>query len=187
MRQRRLLAAAALLIASTAVRAEHFEYTADLHGTYSLGGPDGCYPPFDQPACPRDGYLSATLSFDTPSSADGAYLIEDSFGDITDFSVNLGSLSNEALYGGVNLENGIPNGTVQDFEGFENFTFDWATRSASFSYDYGDGNANGSFSGALYEVPEPATALMLLVGLAISAGVAGRREGATRASGTARR
>ncbi len=181
MRQRQVLAVAALLIASTAVRAEHFAYTVDLHGTYSLGGTDGCTPPFDQPACPRDGYLSATVSFDTPSTADGAYLIEDSFGDITDFKVDLGSLSDEALYGGVNLASGVPNGTVQDFDGFENFTFDLATRSASYSYDYGYHNANGSFSGALYEVPEPPVALMLLLGLAISA-AAWRRGDATRPS-----
>lgn len=55
------------------VQDEHFQYQVDLTGQYSSGGIDGCAPPdFDQPAFPRDGSATATLSFDTPSNADGA-------------------------------------------------------------------------------------------------------------------
>ncbi len=140
-------------------------------------------PPFDQPACPRDGYRSATLSFDAPSSADGYYLIEDRYGDITDFSVTLGSLSSdvEALYGGVSLLGGLASGTAQDFASFERFSFDWETRSASYSYDYGYHNPNGSFVGTMYAVPEPASARLTPEGVAALAGVP--RRGRTVVSG----
>lgn len=178
MRHRHLLAASVLLAASFAARAEHFQYAVSLTGTYSEGGTEGCFPPdFNQPACPRAGSLSALLSFDTPGNADGSYTIEGDFGDITDFSVTLGSLQSatESLFGGVNLNNGIPNGTVQAFDQSETFTFDWADRSASYSYNYGNHAANGVFAGSLSAVPEPATLGLMLAGLASVAGIGRRR------------
>ncbi len=178
MRHRHLLAAAVLLAASFAARAEHFQYVVSLTGTYSDGGTEGCFPPdFNQPACPRAGSLSALLSFDTPTSADGAYTIAGNFGDVTDFSVSLGSLQSatEMLYGGINLNNGIPNGTVQAFDQTETFTFDWANRSASYSYNYGDHSASGDFLGSLNAVPEPDALGLMLAGLASVAGIGRRR------------
>lgn len=167
MRKRRLLAAAALLCATVGAHAEHFEYKVDLTGTYSLGGTDGCFPPdFNQPACPQPGKLTALLSFDTPGQGDGSFMIEGDWGDITDFQVGLGWLSNETLFGGVNVNAGVPNGSVQAFDATESFTFDWATRSASYEYDYGYHAANGIFAGTLSAVPEPGTAWLLLASLA---------------------
>ncbi len=163
MRHPRWAATAALLVACAGAHAEHFQYAVSLSGTYSMGGTDGCSPPdFDQPACPREGTLAAMLSFDTPSGLDGAYLIEDGFGDITNFKIDLGYLPQQSLFGGVNLLAGVPSGSVQSADGMELFTFDWATRSASFTYDYGYHMANGSFTGNLAAVPEPATALLML-------------------------
>ena len=177
MRLRRPLALATLVLASATAHAEHFEYTVALQGIYSGGGTEGCFPPdFNQPACPRPGYLSALLSFDTPGTADGSYLIAQGFGDITNFTVNLGGLPTEALYGGVNLNNGIPNGTVQSADATESFTFDWSDRTASFQYDYGYHASNGSFSGRLYAVPEPSLAVLMLGGLAALVGIGRRRH-----------
>ena len=176
MRHCRMLAAAALLTAALAAHAEHFEYKVELSGTYSVGGTEGCAPPlFDQPACPQTGSLSGLLSFDTPTSADGSWTIEGNFGDITDLDVNLGSLDSEVLYGGISIINGAPNGSVGPSDGSESFVFDWATRTASYDYDYGYHAANGMFSGTLSAVPEPSVALLLLTGLAGVAGTARRR------------
>lgn len=176
MRHRRMLAAAALLTTALAARAEHFEYAVELTGTYSAGGTEGCTPPlFDQPACPQTGSLSGLLSFDTPTSGDGSWTIEGNFGDITDFSVNLGSLDSEVLFGGVSIIGGAPNGSVGPSDNSESFVFDWATRTASYDYDFGYHAPNGMFSGTLSAVPEPSVALLLLTGLAGVAGTAGRR------------
>ena len=167
MRHRRMLAAAALLTTALAAHAEHFEYRVELTGTYSEGGTDGCTPPLsDQPACPRAGSLSGLLSFDTPASGDGSWSIEGSFGDITDFSVTLGSLDSEDLYGGVNVMGGSPSGSARPLDGSESFTFDWATRTASYDYDYGDYAPNGSFSGLMSEAPEPPALALMLAALA---------------------
>lgn len=176
MRHRRMLAAAALLTTALAAHAEHFEYAVELTGTYSAGGTEGCTPPlFDQPACPQTGSLSGLLSFDTPTSGDGSWTIEGNFGDITDFSVNLGSLDSEVLFGGVSVIGGAPNGSVGPSDNSESFVFDWATRTASYDYDFGYHAPNGMFSGTLSAVPEPSVALLLLTGLAGVAGTAGRR------------
>ena len=169
MRHRRMLAAAALLTTALAAHAEHYEYAVALTGTYSIGGAEGCSAPlFSEPACPRAGSLSGLLSFDTPASGDGSWTIEGNFGDITDFSVNLGSLDSELLFGGVNVIDGAPNGSVGPSDGSESFVFDWATQSASYDYDYGYHAPNGMFSGTLIAVPEPTTALLLLAGLGAS-------------------
>ncbi len=179
MRPRLMLATAALLTTTFAAHAEHFEYKVQLSGTYSQGGTEGCTPPlFDQPACPRPGSLSGLLSFDTPTSGNGSWSIEGNFGDITDFSVDLGFLDSEDLYGGVSVIDGAPNGSVGPLDGSESFAFDWAKRTASFDYDYGYHDANGTFAGTLSAVPEPMTALLLLAGLAGMAGSARRRPSA---------
>ncbi len=166
MRQRHLIAALALLAGTTAAQARHFEYDLDLQGTYSVGGTEGCYPPdFNQPACPRDGTLTARMSFDTPGNADGSWLIAGSFGDITNFTVDLGNLGSEDLYGGVSLVDGRPSGSVQTLDATDLFGFDWATGRATFSYDYGYHEPNGTFAGTMSAVSEPATAGLLLLGL----------------------
>jgi len=176
MRPRHWPAAIALLAAAVTAHAEHFQYRVDLSGTYSEGGTDGCYPPdFNQPACPQPGKLTATLSFDTPDNSDGSYSIEGNFGDITDFSVNLGEMPEDSLFGGVNVVNGAPNGSVQAADQSETFTFDWASRSATYVYDYGYHNPNGSFAGTLSAVPEPAPTPLMLTALAGMVGVALRR------------
>ena len=177
MRGLRILAAAAMAAAAASAHAEHFQYGLALSGTYSIGGTEGCYPPFDQPACPRAGTLTATLSFDTPSGSDGSYGVGS---DITNFVVTLGSLPSDFLFGGVNLTGGVPDGSVQAFDESEKFSFDWATHSAWYSYDYGYHGASGSFSGAMIAAPEPSPALLLFAGLA-AVGLAGRRH-ATRSS-----
>ena len=173
MRSRRHWAAAALLAALTAAaHAEHFQYAVNLSGTYSLGGTDGCTPPdFNQPACPRPGTLSAMLSFDTPSSADGTYMIGS---DVTDFVVTLGALPGDLLFGGIDLIGGVPDGAVFAADGTESFVFNAGQHSASYSYDYGYHQPNGSFSGVLSAVPEPSRWMMVLAGLAASAAI-GRR------------
>jgi hypothetical protein len=162
---RQALATAALLIGAGAAHAEHFEFTVSLNGMFSEAGTDGCTPPFDQPTCPHAGHLSGLLSFDTPRSADGSYSIEDQFGDITDFFVNLGGLPYDTLYGGVNLTGGMPSGTVQSSDQTESFAFDWADRSASYVYDYGYHNINGAFSGSLSLVSESETPALMLLGI----------------------
>jgi hypothetical protein len=174
--------AAVLLIIAGAAHAEHFEFKVELTGTYAGGGTDGCYPPdFNQPACPQPGSLSAILSFDTPSSADGSYLIADGFGEVTDFAVSLGSLQSatEALYGGINLNDGIASGTVQAFDQSETFSFNWADRIASYSFNGGDYGGSGVFTGFLSAVPEPAMPILMLLGLASLAGSARRRGAAS--------
>lgn len=164
MRHRRMLATLGLLAACSAAHAEHFQYAVELSGTYSLGGTDGCYPPdFNQPACPRPGSLTAFLSFDTPTSADGAFFIGS---DVTNFVVTLGYMPEDSLLGGIQLYGGVPSGTVLAADESERFTFDWGDHSASYSYDYGYHAANGSFTGTLSAVPEPLGALPLLAGLA---------------------
>jgi len=179
MRQARTLAAAALLCTAVGAHAEHFQYQVELTGQYSSGGTDGCAPPdFDQPACPRDGSATATLSFDTPSNADGSWLIAGDSGDITDFKIDLGWLADGSLFGGVNMSGGVPNGTVQTPDGLETFTFDWATRSASWDYDYLDHNPWGHFTGILSAVPESGTSVSLLAGLAMILAATARRRSA---------
>lgn len=176
MRYRRILAAAALAGAAAAAHAEHFKFSVFLSGTYSQGGTEGCFPPyFDQPACTRPGSLSGTLSFDTPSSRDGSYLVENDFGDITNFLVTLGSLPTDSLLGGVNLQGGIPNGSVQSSDRSESFSFDWATQTAYYAYDFGYHEPNGSFSGMLAAVPEPAPSLFMLAALTALGGLGLRR------------
>jgi hypothetical protein len=175
MRRLRVLAVAAFAAAAATAHAEHFQYGLDLSGTYSLGGTDGCYPPdFDQPACPRAGTLTATLSFDTPSEADGSYMVG---GDVTNFIVTLGSMPTDFLLGGINLTGGVPDGVVRAIDESESFSFDWATRSARYSYDFGYHGANGSFTGTMLALPEPSHALLLLAGL-LAVGAAGRRRAA---------
>jgi hypothetical protein len=176
MRHRHLLAATALLAASIAAHAEHFQYAVSLSGTYSQGGTEGCFPPdFDQPACPRTGSLSALLSFDTPANGDGYFSIQDHFGDITNFTVNLGWLPEDALYGGIEVTNGAPHGSVQALDQSEYFDFDWATRTATYTYDYGYHGANGTFAGTLAAVPEPGMLTLMLAALVGVAGIGRRR------------
>lgn len=177
MRQARSLVAGAVLCAAVSAHAEHFQYRVDLTGTYSVGGPEGCGPPnFDQPACPRQGSGTATFSFDTPSNADASWLIAGDSGDIVDFRIDLGALAGGSLFGGVNVTGGVPNGTVQTPDGLETFTFDWATRTASWDYDYLDHNPWGHFTGILTAVPEPGTRASLLAGLATILAAAARRR-----------
>lgn len=183
MRHRRFAAALALLAFASLAHAEHFEYAIDLQGTYSVGGTDGCVPPdFNQPACPRHGSLMGRLSFDTPMSGDGSWSITDHFGDITDFSIDLGALPGDSLYGGVNVNGGVPNGFVQASDLSESFYFDWATRTATYKYDYGDHGAFGSFAGTMLALPEPAAPGLLLAGMLV---VAGARRRAARAQAQA--
>ena len=175
--------ATALLSIAASAQAEHFQYRVDLAGLYSGGGSEGCFPPdFNQPACPREGSLTAILSFDTPSGDDGSYLIADSFGDITNFYVNLGGLPGDSLFGAVNLNAGVPNGSVQASDQSETFTFDWATRSASYIYDFGYHNPYGNFAGTLSSVPEPSLLALLLAGCAGFAWTGRRRAGAAKRS-----
>jgi hypothetical protein len=176
MRQHRLFATAALLAICATAHAEHFQFAVDLHGTYSIGGAEGCAPPFDQPACPQPGSLAATLSFDTPSSADGTYAIVDTFGDVTDFSVDLGYLAQEPLYGAIYLVGGVASGFVQPVDDSETFSFDSATRVATYTYDFGDHAANGDFTGRLVAVPEPARIALWMAGLAALWTVGNRRR-----------
>ena len=173
MRQRPLLAAAVLLALSAAAHAEHFEYRISLSGTYSDGDTDGCTPPFDQPSCPRPGTLTGFLRFDTPSGSDGNYAIG---GDITDFYVSLGGLPGDVLWGGVDLTGGVPSGLVQSLDMTEYFNFNWADRSAIYTYDYGYHNPNGSFTGLLSAVPEPGPLTLLLAGLVGLTGLGRRRR-----------
>jgi hypothetical protein len=167
MRLGRWAAAVALATTGLAAHAEHFQFAVNLTGTFSVGGEEGCTPPdFNQPACPREGSLKALMSFDTPTAADGSWMIADTFGDITNFTVNLGDLANEPLYGGINLTSGMPNGSVQLPDGSEVFTFDWASRTATFDYDLGYHNPYGQFSGVLTSVSEPGELSLAALGLA---------------------
>ena len=165
MNLRRVLAVAVLMATALAAHAEHFQYAVNLSGTYSGGGTEGCFPPFDQPACPRTSTLSAMMSFDTPVDGDGSWQIEPGFTDITDFTVNLGSFSTDLLVGGISVTDGKPSGTVQAIDDSETFSFDWASRTAEYSY-VGDRGAQGSFAGTLSAVPESGSASLLLAGLA---------------------
>ena len=181
MRQARLLAAAALLCAAAGARAEHFQYSVNLTGMYSDGGAEGCSAPaFDEPACPREGSRTATFSFDTPGTSDGSWLIAGDSGDILDFQIDLGALANGSLYGGINVNGGVLNGTVQTFDGLETFTFDEATRMATWDYDYLDHNPWGHFVGTLSAVPEPGMGASLLAGVVAMLAVSRRRKAQPR-------
>jgi hypothetical protein len=175
MHHRHWLAAVALLAAAASAHATHFEYRIDLSGTYTEGSIDGCTPP-DFEGCPKPGTLTGVLSFDTPSAEDGTYMIDGAFGDITNFYVSLGGLPYDVLYGGVDLYGGVPGGVVQSLDQTEYFFFNWADRSAVYSYDYGYHNGNGSFTGTLSTIPEPGTGLLMLAGLAALAGRRARRS-----------
>jgi hypothetical protein len=184
MRHRQLLAAALLLAACAAAHAEHFDFTVSLDGTYSLGGTDGCTPPFDQPACPRPGHLDAILSFDTPSAADGDYSIGSGPGEVGNFFVSVGAFSTDLLMGDIGLLGGAPTGNIQALDGSESFFFNAAGNYASFNYDYGYHEANGSFTGTLASVssvPEPAGLAMMLSALLAMAGATALRRRAGRA------
>jgi hypothetical protein len=181
MRLRRPLALAALVLAATAARAEHFEYAVALVGSYTVGGTEGCSE-FDPTGCPRPGTLAGMLSFDTPASTDGSWSIEASFGDITNFSSSLGNLSTDDLFGGISVKGGAPNGYVQASDQTETFSFDWATRTASFSYDYGYHSPTGTFAGTLSAVPEPGLAWLILAGLGCVVGMF--RRGARNTAST---
>jgi hypothetical protein len=182
MLNRQMLAAAVLLVACAAAHAEHFDFLVSLNGTYSAGGTDGCTPPlFDQPACPRPGHLDATLSFDTPSAADGDYLLGDGPDEISNFSVGVGGFATDVLLGDIGLLDGVPSGNIQAVDESEHFFFDWADRYASFDYDYGYHGANGSFVGTLSLAPEPAAPAMLLTALVAMIGAGRARLRARRA------
>jgi len=164
MRHRPMLTAAALLMMATAAQATHYEYQLDLSGTYSLGGPQGCSAA-DTSGCPLSGSLQGLLSFSTPDNGDGSWTIEADYGDITDFHVSLGFLPSDVLYGGIDVIGGAPNGSVQSSPPGETFTFDWATRTVEYSYDFGDHAPNGSYSGTLQAIPEAPTSGLMLAGL----------------------
>ena len=174
MRQRRSIAAIALLILATSAQAKHFEYTLNLTGSYSIGGTEGCTQA-DPSGCPHDGTLTGLLSFDTPTDGDGAWDVTSNFGDITNFYVSLGAMPTDFLLGSVNVNQGAPNGSVQAADQTESFTFDWASRVAEYSYDYGYHAPNGAFTGTLAAIPEPGIALMLVAGLAAIVGARRRR------------
>jgi hypothetical protein len=169
MRSPHWLAATALLAASWAAHAEHFEYAVSLTGTYSGGGTAGCTPPFNQPACPSPGSLAGLLSFDTPTNGDGSWLIEPGATDISNFDLTLGSFATDVLVGDVSVTNGAPTGSVQAIDESEFFSFDWPARTASYSFGYVGHGSSGSFTGTLSAVPEPASALLVLAGLAVVA------------------
>jgi len=177
MRHHRTLAAVALLITVASAPARHYGYEVNLTGTYTVGGPQGCTPA-DQTGCPQPGAMLGSVSFDTPSDGDGSWLIESNYGDITDFLVTVGSLPTDTLYGDINVVDGAPNGSVQALDQSETFTFDWATRSAEYSYGFPAPSPNGNFTGTLTAVPEPATGVLLLAGLAGLVGARRRRASA---------
>lgn len=177
MRTRQFLAAAALLAATAAAHAEHFDFRVSLDGTYSVGGTEGCFPPlFDQPACPRAGHLDAIMSFDTPSSADGDYQIGSGPDQVSNFTISVGAFATDVLVGDIGLLDGAPGGNILALDESERFMFDWADRSASFQYDYGYHGANGIFTGTLSTAPEPGPAAMMLAALAAMLGVANARR-----------
>ena len=172
----RMLAAVALVAVASAAHAEHFEYAVNLTGTYEGGGTAGCTPPFNQPGCPSPGSLSGVLSFDTPTNGDGSWLIEPGIADITDFNVSFGSFATELLLGNISVTDGSPAGSVQAIDESEFFNFDWADRTASYSFGYGGHDGGGSFAGTLSSVPEPSLALMVLAALAGVFPLAQRRD-----------
>ena len=178
MALRRMLAVAALLATALSAHAEHFQYSVALSGTYSIGGTDGYSPPFDQPACPRTGTLSAVMSFDTPIDGDGSWMIQPGATDITDFRVDLGWFDTDVLVGSIAVTDGRPQGSVQALDDSEYFTFDWATRTAEFRYDYGYHNPNGDFTGILSAsaAPEPSATLMMLTAMVALFGAARLRH-----------
>jgi len=183
MRIRQLLAATALLATSLAAHADHYVYAVSLQGVYSGGGVEGCFPPdFNQPACPRDGSLTAHLSFDTPASGDGSWTVTGNFGDITNFTVDLGSFNTDMLFGNIDVHDGAPSGWLQASDMSETFSFDWRTRTAAFDYDYGYHAPYGSFRGVMLTVPEPEPAVLMLSGLVVAA-LSSRRNSKTRAMG----
>ena len=172
----RMLAAVALLALASAAHAAHFEYAVSLTGTSQGGDPGGCTPPFDQPGCPTASSISGLLSFDTPTSGDGTWMIQPGIADITHFSTSFSSFSGEPLVGDISVTGGKPSGSVQAIDGSESFSFDWASRTASYSYAFGDFGASGSFTGTLSAVPEPSPALMLLAALVGVVPLARRRD-----------
>ncbi len=181
MKQRGWMAAATLLMTVASAHANHYDYAVVLTGTYTVGGTQGCTD-FDPTGCPQAGSLSGLLSFDTPSTGDGSWVIAGPFGDITNFQVTLGSLSSDELFGSINVNGSVPNGNVQASDMSEYFAFDWASRTAVYTYDYGYHEANGNFSGVLRAVPETSNAALMLAGLAALLGL--RRHTRTAAART---